>query len=264
MIIDTHAHLCDENFNTENGQINYKDVINNMAIDGLKNIVTVSYDYRSMQYNLQIATKHENIFCALGVHPELCKEYSQKEQDYILANAGNKKVVAVGEIGLDYHYQNFDKEQQKSVFISQIKLADKVKLPIILHIRDAMGDVIDILKQHTQYLNSGFIAHCYSGSVESAKTLLAMGGYISFAGPVTFKNARGLIDVVSFVPLDRILTETDSPYLSPEPFRGKLNQPKNTIYVANKIAEIKNISKEAVYESTIKNAENIFKKLLNK
>ncbi|MCK9574496.1 MAG: TatD family hydrolase [Clostridia bacterium] len=267
MIIDTHAHLCEENFYSDsgaNGQINYKDIISNMVADGLKNIITVSFDYKSMQNNIEIANNYEKIYCALGVHPELCKNYSNKEQEYILTNAINKKVVAIGEIGLDYHYDNFDKDLQKAVFISQIKLADKVKLPLILHIRDAMTDMIDILKENEQYLNSGFVAHCYSGSIESAKILLDMGGYISFAGPLTFKNARGLIDVVSFVPLDRILTETDSPYLSPEPFRGTLNQPKNTLYVANKIAEIKNLSKETIYENTVKNAESIFKKLSNK
>ena len=262
MVIDTHAHLNDIRFSeygTEN--VYYKDIINNMQSEGVKRIVTVSYDYESMQKNLLLATENENVYCVLGVHPQDCKNYSHSAEEFMINNAAHNKVVAIGEIGLDYHYDTNDYEIQKDVFIKQIILADKLNLPLVLHIRDAMGDVIDILKAHKQYLNNGFIAHCYSGSVESAVVLLNLGGFISFAGPITYKNGKNLIEVAKSVPLNKILTETDCPYLSPEPLRGKINQPKNTVYVANKLAEILNIDTETMHNITMQNAYSIFKKL---
>ena len=173
--------------------------------------------------------------------------------------ATNKKVLAIGEIGLDYHYDGYNKQKQIDGFLSQLKLAYKLKLPIVIHLRDAYEDMLNLLKENKELLIYGFVIHCYSGSLEFAKELLKLGAYFSFTGNITFKNARKTIEVIEFLPLDRIMVETDSPYLAPEPVRGTINEPKNVNYVFNKIREIKNIERTELDKIIRENVRNFYK-----
>ena len=193
-----------------------------------------------------------------GVHPEDANEYSENAQKKLIELCKSKKVVAIGEIGLDYHYEGFDKEKQKEVFLKQIVLADKLSLPIQIHCRDAMEDAMKILKENKDKLSRGGIFHCYSGSIEEAKEILKLGFSFSFGGVCTFKNARKAVEVINFLPIENILLETDCPYLAPEPHRGEVNEPKNIPFIAEKIAQIKNIQLEEVAKITTENAKRIF------
>ena len=171
----------------------------------------------------------------------------------------NKKVVAIGEVGLDYFYEFCSREQQKRAFIDQIKLADSLNLPLVIHTRDASGDTMKILRENLQYLTNGVVIHCFNMSLEILKEILSYGFYISLGGAITFKNARGLLDIVREVDINRLMLETDCPYMAPEPFRGTINEPKNVEYVARKIAELKNMTIEDVKKVTTLNAERFFK-----
>ena len=251
MIFNVHTHINDDQEYFELDKI-----LSECQKNNVKKLVVIGYDIKSSKRAIEIANKYEFVYAAVGIHPsDVNKEgNSLFELESLLTN---KKVIAVGEIGLDYHWENNpSKEIQIKWFIDQIKLANKYNLPIIIHSRDAMGDTINVLKENKQYYEKG-IMHCYAGSIESSKELAKLGFYFSFAGPLTYKNADQLRSVAKEIPLDRILIETDDPYLTPTPFRGKRNEPSYVIYVAKELANIKELSYEEICDITYKNSMKV-------
>ena len=251
MFVDVHAHLCDEKFN------NLEEIVENAKREKVEKIISASYNFASCEKNLEIAENFENVFITVGIHPENVDEIEEDYLKKIKDMVKNKKVVAIGEIGLDYHWRDDNKDLQKRIFIEQIELANGLDLPIVVHCRDAIGDTLQILKEYTPKRES--LMHCYGGSIESAKEFMKLGFSFSFGGVVTFKNARNVQEVVKNIPLEKIMLETDCPYMSPEPFRGKINEPKNIPIIAEKIAELKNIENIKIEEITTKNSEKMFK-----
>lgn len=256
MIIDTHSHITDELLSPIQDQI-----IANMKKDNLEKIVTVGCDKESCIDSENIAENNENIYAIVGIHPEYAEEYNQEIENFLRKIAKGPKIIAIGEIGLDYH-RDYDKVAQKKAFESQIRLANELNLPIVIHTRDAVSDTIEILKNNAKILNNGIIIHCFSESLESYKIFEKMGCYISIGGILTFKDAKKSIEVIKYADINKILLETDCPYLTPEPFRSKqLNQPKFANLVCQKIAEIKNLTLKQVEDATTQNAYRFFKKL---
>lgn len=252
MFIDVHAHLDNVRYEEDLDAI-----VKNAKENSVEKIITAGYDLNSSYVDVKIANRFKNVFACVGVHPEnvegLEKNYLEKLETLLK----NKKVVAVGEIGLDYHFRCDNKELQKKVFVEQIDLANHFKLPIVVHSRDAMGDTLEILKKHRAEF--GGLMHCFSGSVEMAREFMKLSFSFSFGGVVTFKNAKNVQEVVKNIPLEKIMLETDCPYMSPEPYRGKVNESKNIPIIAEKIADIKNIKIDEVEKNTTKNAEKMFK-----
>lgn len=255
MLFDTHTHINDEKYT------GYQEVMDSFERAGGKGCIVCGCDFPSSISSLEIAEKHKNVYATIGMHPHDSKDYSEEMEQYLIKNADNPKVVAIGEIGLDYYYDLSERDIQKKVFVQQIKLADQVGLPIVFHIRDAMGDFLDILQENKQYFNHGGVVHSFSGSLQIAEYLIKFGFYLSFNGIITFKNANKVLEVIRNIPLDRILIETDCPYLTPEPFRGQINRPQYVELVAKKIAELKGISLEDVLEKTFENARRVFTKI---
>lgn len=253
MLVDTHAHLNDEKL-----EINLKEIIKNAKENQVEKIICVGFDIKSSKKAIEIAEKYENIFACIGVHPSDAESFNAEAKAFLLENASNKKVVAIGEIGLDYHYEPYDKELQKHVFEEQIILANKVGLPIQVHTRDATKDTLDILKNNKQYLEKGGIVHCFSGSFETLLEIQKLGLKISVGGVITFKNAKNTIELIEKMPLEMLMLETDCPYLSPAPHRGQINEPCNLIFIAKKIAEIREISFDDVAKISTQNAEKVF------
>ena len=254
---DSHSHYNDEKFDVDREQI-VKETYEN----GITKFVCAGYNIQSSIFSLELSKKYDFIYSIIGISPndipqtmeELWKSIDEisKIAKYNL----NKKLVAIGEIGLDYYWNTENKELQKQAFINQIYLANELNLPIVIHSRDASVDTIDIIKNYK--VNKNGIFHCCQLNQEMIRQALDLGYYISFAGPITFKNSKNAIPVVKMVPIERILIETDSPYLSPEPYRGRRNDCRNVKYVAQKIAEIKEISIEQVAKQTYINAMRIF------
>ena len=247
MIIDTHCHLSSKDYE------NIDEVIRHME----DNIMIASgADILSNQENISLIKNYNNIYATIGLHPEEAKNYTKEDLLWLENHINYNKIVGIGEIGLDYHYEGYDKVLQKKMFIEQIKLAKKHHKVVVIHSRDAMADTLEIIKTYL----SGYptVMHCYSGSVEVARILTDMGIMLGIGGVLTFKNASKLVEVVREIDLKYLLLETDSPYLTPEPYRGKINEPYNVLYVARKIAEIKNISLEEVLEITTNNAIRLF------
>ena len=256
--IDTHAHLLDDKMP------DITTAKKHWECNNISNVFVVSFDKKSIDSYFKLAKEHKNLYCILGVHPEEINCYNQKLEEHITELAKDDKVLAIGEIGLDYHYISADdidiKQKQKEVFISQIKLANKLKLPIVIHLRDACKDMLDILEENKQFLNNGGVIHCFSESVESFRAFKKLGFKISVGGVVTFKNSKKLQEVIKEAELSDILLETDCPYLTPEPFRGQINEPKNIYLIAEKICELKNITMEKLSIETNNNIKNLFKK----
>ncbi|MDD4188968.1 MAG: TatD family hydrolase, partial [Eubacteriales bacterium] len=224
---------------------------------GVSYIINISSDKDSIGESISLAHKYDFIYASVGLHPQSCKNFSERDLDYIAQKAADPKVVAIGEIGLDYYYDSsFSKDQQKA-FALQIGLAKSMKLPIIVHDRDAHEDIMKIIKSENAGAAGGTF-HAFSGSVEMAKEVLKNEFYISVGGVVTFKNARKLLDVVRYVPLERLLIETDCPYLAPHPFRGTRNDSGHLKYIAMKIAELKSDTFENVAAITAGNAKKLF------
>ncbi len=255
MIIDTHCHLNDKKIT------NVNQIIENFDQDNIKLAICNSSNIKDCQELITMSTDNANIYCTLGVHPHDAASYNQQAIDYIIANANHPKVVAIGEIGLDYYYDFCDRETQRQVMASQIDLAYNLQLPMVFHIRDAMGDFLEYVRANKDKFKYGAEVHSFSGSLEVAKELISYGFYLGFNGIITFKNANKILDVIKNIPLQNILIETDAPYLTPEPHRGKVNEPKYTHFVAQKIAELKNIDIEQVHKITTDNACMLFKKL---
>jgi len=232
-----------------------------MDKDNLSRMIVVGYDYKNSLQGLEIAKQNEKVYCSLGLHPSSAAIYNEKKSLEHLELSKHPKVIAIGEIGLDYHYPDFDKNQQAKACIGQLEIAHKANLPVIIHMRDCDLDMKNLLKANKHLLQKGGVMHCYSGSLESAYEYIDLGFYISFTGVITYKNAKKSLDIVKNIPLDKILIETDCPYLSPEPFRGQLNYPKNVVYVAKQIAEVLDISLDEVARITADNAYRLFDKL---
>ncbi|MDR5659206.1 TatD family hydrolase [Serpentinicella sp. ANB-PHB4] len=253
MLFDSHAHLDDRRFDKDREQ-----VIEAAKNQGVKYILNVGADVSSSVAAVNLAKKYNMIYAAVGVHPHEAKTMDEDTIDILKSLSGNEKVVAIGEIGLDFHYDNSPRDIQRKWFKKQIELAKEVNLPIIIHDREANGEVFKILMEHKAW-ETGCVLHCYSGSVELAKEYIKKGIYISLAGPVTFKNAKKTYEVAKEIPLEHLLIETDCPYLAPVPKRGKRNEPAFVQYVADTIAQAKGIDVEAVMETTANNAKRLFK-----
>jgi len=251
MIWDTHAHLDDPVYAED-----FEEVLGRMKSSGISRVTNVGYDLSSSERSVKLAQDYEFIYAAIGIHPHNAEEATAETWAKLLLLAKQPKVLAWGEIGLDYYRDLSPRSIQKEVFMRQINLANEAGLPIVIHNRDAHQDVLEIVKAHPP--KYGGVFHCYSGSVEMADVLLNLGFYLSFAGPVTYKNARHTVEVAGHAPMDRILVETDSPYLTPEPRRGKRNEPTYVREIVKKIAEIRNLPFEDVASQTMRNAETIF------
>ena len=256
MYIDTHCHLHDEKLSDTDA------VVEEYLKSGVSLALNMACCALTSEKGKALAEKYPSVYFGTGCHPSDINGLDDAEFDRIQKLTTHPKCVAVGEIGLDYYWQPYDKEKQIAGFIKQMELAKQTKLPISIHCRDATGDMLKILKDNKDKLEYGGVMHCFSGSVETAKELLKLGLYISFAGPLTFKNANSILDVAKIVPTDMCLTETDSPYLSPHPLRGKTNGPKNVPIILNKLAELKNMEASVLAENVMNNAKTLFKKLV--
>lgn len=246
-IFDSHAHYDDSKFDGIR-----EELLDKLFTSGVSGIVTCSVDGESANNSLSLAEKYENLYAAVGIHPENLNSNTSIEE--IEALSKHPKCVAIGEIGLDYYWESDNKEQQIKTFEEQLILANKLGLPVIVHDRDAHADTLELLKKH----KPKGVVHCFSGSVEMAEEILKLGMYIGVGGVVTFKNAKKLPDVVKIIPDDKLLVETDCPYLAPEPFRGKLCHSGHIIMTAEKIAETKNTTRDYILKMTLNNAKELF------
>jgi len=250
--IDSHAHLDDKIFETDRDNL-----ISSLYDNDVEAVLNPGADLQSSKEALLMANKYSFIYAAVGCHPHDTKYMSDEHMNEFIEMAKNKKVIGIGEIGLDYYYDNSDRDTQRKWFREQIRLAKELNLPYIVHDRDAHEDILRIMKEE-HYDGARGILHCYSGSVELSKEFIKLGFYISLAGPVTYKNARVPKLVAKEVPFDKLLIETDSPYLTPVPYRGKRNEPKYVKYVAEEIARIRNVSIDEVAEKTKENFKRLF------
>ena len=254
---DSHSHYNDEKFDEDR-----EEIIKDTYESGITKFVCAGYNIDSSLFSLELSKKYDFIYSICGISPndipqseeELWKDVAKITE--IVKENKSKKLVAIGEIGLDYYWNKENKELQKEAFEKQIDLANELELPIVIHSRDASVDTIGMIRNHK--VNKAGIFHCCQPNQEMVRQALELGYYISFAGPITFKNSRNAPDVIKMVPIDRILIETDSPYLTPEPNRGKRNDCRNVKYVAQKIAELKNVPIEEIAKITYDNAKRIF------
>lgn len=253
MLFDSHAHLDSRKFDRDRHRI-----LKNAKADGLSYIMNVGADLGSSIKSINLAEKYDMIYASVGVHPHDVKDMDDDTIELLKALSAKDKVKAIGEIGLDFHYDRSPRDVQRKWFKKQIDLAKEVNLPIIIHDREANGEVFEILTENEVW-DVGCVMHCYSGSAELAKEYIKRGIYISIAGPVTFNNARKTHEVVKEIPLEWLLIETDSPYLTPVPYRGKRNESAYVRHVAETIAEIKGISFEEVAKVTTENAKRLFR-----
>ncbi|WP_436374392.1 TatD family hydrolase [Cytobacillus sp. BC1816] len=252
MFFDTHAHLNAEQYNED-----LQEVIDRALNEGISNIVVVGFDRPTIEKAMELTEKYDFIYTSVGWHPVDAIDMTEDDLQWIEELSSHPKVVALGEMGLDYYWDKSPKDIQQEVFRKQIRLAKKVKLPIVIHNRDATADIVEILKEEGAG-EVGGIMHCFSGSAEIAKECVDMNFFISLGGPVTFKNAKKPKEVADVIPLEKLLIETDCPYLTPHPFRGKRNEPSYVKLVAEQIAEIKGLSVEEVAQATTENAKKLF------
>lgn len=255
-LFDSHAHLDDKKFDVD------RESVIQECITELDGVINPGCDLPTSSAAVELASKYANIYAAVGFHPHEAQHMKDKDEEILSKWAKDEKVVAIGEIGLDYYYDHSPREVQKAVFIRQLDLARQLNLPIIIHNRDAHGDLLQIIKNEGKGIKGVF--HCYSGSWEMAKEILKMGYYVSFGGSLTFKNAVKTVEVAQKVPLDRVLLETDSPYLTPEPFRGKRNNPCMVKYVAERLVKERGIDFAQISSITTQNVYDLFEKMTKK
>jgi len=253
LIFDTHAHYDDERFDEDRDSL-----LTELNQKGISYILNASASLESLDSSIELSERYDFIYAALGIHPHSADKMDEGVLQKIRVLSKNKKVVAIGEIGLDYFYDNSPRDIQRYWFERQIELAKELSLPIIIHDRDAHEDTINIIKK-TNAGQVGGIFHCFSGSAQMALEMLKHNLYIAIGGPVTFKNARKTVEVVNAIPLDKLVVETDCPYLAPEPYRGKRNNSGYLVHTIQKIAEIKGIGEAEVAEATLANARKVFK-----
>lgn len=251
-MIDAHAHLIDSKIDAEN-------IISNMASDKLDIIINIGTCVKDSKKGVKLAGENKNIYTTVGIHPEYASTVTEQKLETIDNIASREKVVAVGEIGLDYHYEITPEivEKQKQVFIEQIKIAHKHGLPIVIHCRDAVEDVIKILQDNKQFLTNGFCMHCYSEGSKYYKIFKEMGSYFSFTGNITYKKTDR--SYLKDLDKNKIMVETDCPYLSPEPLRGTINQPKNVWITAQKVADELEMSLEEFNNLVTKNIKTFYR-----
>ncbi len=273
MLFDSHAHINNDGFKTQDRAR----IINEIEVSNVSHVMDVGFDITSSQLAIKHASIYDWCYAAVGIHPSCTKTFTQAQFEILKGLLSQKKVKALGEIGLDYHYDNTDKKKQQFWFREQIRLANELKMPIVIHERDCHDDLYRILKEEGAFSKerAGFfppredengneerdvriLFHCFSGSTEVAREYIKEGSTLSIAGPVTYKNNVKTVRVVKDIPLEYLLIETDMPYLTPVPFRGKQNNCPNVEYVARKIAEIKNIEYEKVAKKTSENAKRFF------
>ena len=250
MYFDTHAHYDDEAFDADR-----EELLAAMPENGVTRILIPGCDVKSSERAIALAKQFPHVVAAVGIHPEDLAGCREGDPERIAALARSPECVAIGEIGLDYYWDDTRKEEQKALFRRQIEIALEREKPIIVHDREAHGDSLAIVREYPELRG---VFHCFSGSVEMAEELLAMGWYLGFDGPVTYKNARKAPEVLAVCPLDRLLLETDSPYLSPVPMRGKRNDSRNLRFVAAKIAEIKGGTAEEIAQAAAENGKRLF------
>ncbi len=248
MFIDTHCHVFSEYYD------NIDEVVNQCKKNNVNRIIVNGCDINSNKEVLELVNKYDVIYGAIGFHPTELDDFKDEYFEFLENNISNPKIVAIGEIGLDYYYDNTDKDKQKEIFKRQLDIANKYNKPIIVHSRNSIQDTYNILKEYNLF---GSI-HCFSGSVEMAREFIKIGYKLGIGGIITYKNAKNIREVVKNIDLSHILLETDSPYLTPVPYRGKSNSPEYIPLIANTIADIKNISINDVSEVTTANAEEIF------
>jgi len=250
MYFDTHAHYDDEAFDADR-----EAVIAALPGEGVSLVLNASSDLKSSANSVALAEKYPFFYAAVGIHPHEASAMNEEAPEKIRELAENKKVVAIGEIGLDYYYDFSPREVQKEVFRIQMALAEELNMPVIVHDRDAHEDCMDIIRA---FRGVRGVFHCYSGSVEMARELVKLGWYLSFTGAVTFKNAKKAPEVVAFMPEDRLMIETDCPYLAPVPLRGKRNDSGNLKFIARRIAEIRGATAEHIAAVTLQNGKRFF------
>lgn len=253
MWFDSHCHLNDEAFKED-----FSEVIGRAVEAGVSGMMVVGCDLSSSLRAIELAHTYSMVWAAVGIHPHDAKCWGPKVRGEIEQLLREPKVMAVGETGLDYHYDYSPRDDQRRAFREQLEIASEYRKPVIIHNREAHGDTMQILTE-VGIGEAGGVMHCFSGSKETAAACIKKGLYISFAGALTFKNARNLTEVAVEVPLDRILVETDAPYLTPHPFRGERNHPGLVPLVGEKLAELKNLPVEIVMEATTCNSRNLFK-----
>lgn len=246
-IIDSHAHYDDSSFDTDR-----EEVLRELFSGEICKIVNIGCSVKSSYSSVKLAEEYAGIYAAVGLHPDAADEIDRIEE--IRRLCGNKKAVAVGEIGLDYHYEEHGRDIQKKAFEEQLKLAAELDMPVVIHSRDAWEDTMELLRK---YRPKG-VMHCFSGSAETAREIVTMGMYVGFTGVVTFKNAKKALKALEAVPLDRLLVETDCPYMAPEPNRGKRNYSGYLPYTVAAMAAVKGVSPDEMAEITAENAERLF------
>lgn len=252
MIVDSHAHYDDKQFDTDRA-----DVLKRVQQQGVTRVVNPASNLISAQRCIELSEEYDFMYSAVGIHPHDSQEYSQQSEEIIREMAAHKKVVAIGEIGLDYHYDFSPRDIQKQCFAAHIQLALQLNLPMIIHNRESHKDILDIIRAEKGF-NAGGVFHCFTGSVEMAKEVLDMGFYIALGGAVTFKNAKRPVEVARYVPIDRLLVETDSPYMAPVPHRGKRNDSGYLNEIIQKISEIRNSDFDDIANKTAQNANKLF------
>jgi len=251
-LVDTHAHLDFPRFDKDR-----KEVIKRAIDGGVKIIVNIGSSMTSSRNSVELSRRYNEIYSVVGIHPHNADSFNLNVSKKLKSLSENKKVVAIGEIGLDFHYDNSPREKQKQAFRAQLRLAKSLDLPVVIHTRDADEETLEILKEENADKIGG-IMHCFASDKKMAREILDLGFYIAFGGLITFKNLNNLREVVKEVPINKILVETDAPYLTPDPYRGKRNEPLYVKYVVEKIAEIKNLSKEEVDKKTTQNAKKVY------
>ncbi len=250
MYFDSHAHLDDRRFDSDRTEI-----LEDLKNHGVGLVMNIGCDLSSSLRSVALAKQYPFVYAAVGSHPDDADHVDEGVLAMYEALSREEKVRAIGEIGLDYYYEDVPRDIQKRAFRSQLELAEKLSLPVIVHEREAHADAMELVREFS-HLHGVF--HCYSGALEQAKELVRLGWYIGFTGVLTFKNARKAVEVASWLPLDRILIETDCPYMAPEPFRGRRNDSRLVPLVGKKLAEIKGLPEETVMEATTENAKRLF------
>jgi len=251
MYFDTHAHYGDKRFNEDRGEL-----LGSMQSAGISLILCAGYSLESSKFGLMLADKYPFIYASVGVHPHDSKDMTDETTSELEQLLSHPKAIAVGEIGLDYHYDFSPRDVQKKRFREQLELARQVKKPVIIHMRESTSDTLDLIGEYSDLTG---VFHCFPGSWETAKILLDMGWYLSFTGVITFKNARKALDVIEKMPRDRLMLETDCPYMAPEPKRGRRNSSLFLPYIAEKVAQIWGVTTEDAAMTTTENGKRLFR-----
>lgn len=253
-LIDSHVHLLDPRLRERAGEI-----IKNLEVDGIECVVEISADVAESHEAVGFADVHKSVFCTIGVHPVFAESYSDEFEAWALSQRGNRKIVAIGECGLDYYHMETPAQHQREIFLRQVILADKLGLPLVVHARDAFDDTFEILNEHKKHLNNRLVLHCFSGGVDEVEKFKTFDCYFAFGGAVTYKNSTLAAEAIRAVPRDRLMLETDCPYLAPAPIRGTVNEPTNVKYVAEHIAQVLGLTFDEVAKLTTENTKRFYR-----